>query len=59
MYICMYVCMYVSILYYKTYLSFPRSKDAPYFGRCVSCGTEEDLYRWLAGMIHAQVRSYR
>ncbi|CAH1777280.1 unnamed protein product [Owenia fusiformis] len=29
-------------------------RDPSYFGRSLCCDTEEEMYKWIAGMIHAQ-----
>ena len=34
-----------------------RSRDTPFFGRSLCFNSNEELYRWLAAMMHAQVRS--
>ena len=32
-----------------------RNKETPFFGHCVCCQNEEELYRWIAAMLRAQV----
>ncbi len=33
-----------------------RNRDSPYFGHSICFTGKEDLYRWVAAMLYAQVR---